>query len=260
MVNNNNNLSETLQARDVLIAATLLTRLPVRLPSEQVAARMPASFWAFPVIGVVVGLAAGGVFAALASVGVAVGMAAAAALAVQIWVTGGLHEDGAADMADGFGGGHSGPRVLEIMRDSRIGAFGAMALVLVLLARWGALINVAPLEGVAALVVAGAASRAAVVGLMWSLPPARADGLSALVGRPNDQSALIAVAIGLGLTLFLGVAIAGFGALAAILAGAVAVWVIGQLAARRIGGQTGDVLGAAQQACEVTMLAALTVS
>ena len=260
MAINNNNLFDTLQARDVLIAATLLTRLPVRLPSDQVAARMPSSFWAFPVVGVIVGLCAGVVFAGLSSLGVAIGAAAAAALAVQIWITGGLHEDGAADMADGFGGGRSGPQVLEIMRDSRIGAYGAMALVLLLLARWGMLTNVAPLEGVAALVVAGAASRAAVVGLMWSLPPARSDGLSALVGRPNDQSALIALSIGLGLTLFLGVAIAGLGALAAILAGAFAVWAIGQMAARRIGGQTGDILGAAQQACEVMMLAALTAA
>ena len=260
MANNNNSLFETLQARDVLIAATLLTRLPVRLPNEEVAARISASFWAFPLIGVGVGLAAGAAFAALSSLGVAVGAAAAVGLAVQIWITGGLHEDGAADMADGFGGGADKFRVLEIMRDSRIGTYGAITLVLLLLTRWSALVNVAPLEGVAALVVAGAASRAAVVGLMWAAPPARSDGLSALVGRPDDQSALIAVSIGLGLTLILGVAVAGAGALAAVLVGGAAVWTVGILAVRRIGGQTGDILGAAQQACEVAMLIALTAT
>lgn len=239
---------------DVLVAATLLTRTPIRISTETASARANPAIWAYPLVGAAIGLVGGLAYALLTWTGVAPGVAAVGALAAMIVATGGLHEDGLADTADGLGGG-ARERALEIMRDSRIGAYGTMALTLALLARWSAVSDLTPWTAVAALIAAGAVSRAAIVVTMWALPPARPDGLSALVGRPDDPAALAALGIAI-----LAAAFAGGAILLAIGAAVLATWGIATLAQRRLGGQTGDVLGAVQQGAEIAVLAVFTMA
>jgi adenosylcobinamide-GDP ribazoletransferase len=173
------------------------------------------------------------------------------ALATTIWLTGALHEDGLADVADGFGGGRTLEDKLRIMRDPRIGSYGALALVLGLLARAGALASLAaPAEVMTALVAAGAASRAALAAVMTMLPPARADGLAASAGRPHPLRTAAAVLLAALITVVL----LGKAAAAALLAGAAAAFMVAWLARSQIRGHTGDVLGAVQQLTEIGVL------
>jgi adenosylcobinamide-GDP ribazoletransferase len=185
------------------------------------------------------------------------------ATGVLALTTGALHEDGLADVADGFGGGATRERKLAIMRDSRIGAFGAIALALSLILRVGALsalLEHSPGRGAAALVLAGAASRAFCLLPLALLPPARSDGLGAGVGGLAPGRAVAAgfvaliVAAALGfVALGLGSAILGWClALAAALA-------MSAIARRQIGGQTGDVAGATQQLAEIACLCGLLI-
>lgn len=237
--------------RDIGRAFGLLTRVPV--PVEPVAAteRGAAIAWAFPLVGAALGLVAGLVGWVLVSIGVPVGMAAVAVLAILVMTTGGLHEDGLADCADGFGGGATVERRLEIMKDSRVGAFGVLALVLVGLARWSG--TEALLAGGEVWVFAaiGAVSRLPMALVMFAMPLARPDGLSARVGLVSAPVAALAF----GVALILAILFAGWAGVALlVLAGASALPVC-LLAWRKIEGQTGDVLGCVQQVAEVAALA-----
>jgi adenosylcobinamide-GDP ribazoletransferase len=163
-----------------------------------------------------------------------------------------LHEDGLADTADGFGGGATAERKLEIMRDSRIGAYGACALALSFLVRWSALIALSEPRYVAlALVLAHVSARALLPPFMRHVPPARQDGLASGAGTPPAQS--VAIAIGIGIVCLL----LGFGLIGAIVASIVLgllTLALAKLARRQIGGQTGDVLGALEQTAEAAIL------
>jgi adenosylcobinamide-GDP ribazoletransferase len=224
----------------------LLTRLPLGGPGRGV-----VSCWAWPVAGAVVGALAATAGWLAWSAGLPVGWAAALVLAVQAAATGGLHEDGLADTFDGLMGGRDVARRLEIMRDSRIGSFGALALMLVVLARWSALVVLLPVAPWAVVAVA-AVSRAGMPLLMWALPAARPGGLAAAVGRPVVRH--------VGLTLGVAAACAaplGWPALALVPVLA-SVWLaLGLWARARIGGQTGDILGASQQLAEAAALGLL---
>lgn len=209
---------------------------------------------AFPIIGAALGLAAGLVYGLASWLGLAAWPAALLALAAPILLTGALHEDGLADTADGLGGGRSAERRLEIMRDSRTGAFGVLALLLSVTLRAGALAAIAPgWAAIGALVAAGAWSRALLPVLPRVLPPARPDGLGAGAGTPDERTASIALGLG-GAALLLGL---GFGGgLVALAVSAAAVWGLVVAARRAIGGHTGDILGAAQQIAEAAVLLA----
>lgn len=237
---------------DVAAAIGFYTRLPVRHDGARAFAETQ---WAAPVAGAVVGLAVGiAIWLALA-LGLPAPLAAAAGLGAGIVLTGALHEDGLADTADGFGGGGSREDKLAIMRDSRIGSYGVLALGLSLIARWGALgalAAVSPATALVGAVAAHAASRAALPALMANLPPARADGLAAGAGSVGSGTVLAAAAAGLVLLLPGGL---GFALVSALLVAGLA-FLVARLAERQIGGQTGDVLGAAQQAGEIAVLAA----
>jgi adenosylcobinamide-GDP ribazoletransferase len=160
-------------------------------------------------------------------------------------VTGGLHEDGLADTADGFGGGRSREHKLAIIRDPRIGTFGVCALVATLILQWSALVSIAePRQVAMALVAAQVAARATLRAFMRFVPVARADGLSAHIGRPPSWSVAAATAIASGaLVIFLGLTGAVVGLLLLSCAGLFTGW----LSVKQIGGQTGDVLGALEQ-------------
>jgi adenosylcobinamide-GDP ribazoletransferase len=239
------------QAFDVLASLGLLTRLPLHLDGARAQARGAAAAWAWPIAGMAVGLmgaAAGGLALWL---GVAPAAAAALAIATQMFVTGALHEDGLADSADGLWGGWGKTRRLEIMKDSRIGTYGVLALVLVTLLRWVALAGLfASGTPWAALIAAGALSRAPMTVLMAALPNARGSGLSHSVGRPDMAVAALSGAVGLAC----GLAALGPLAVSAALWVGVACLAAGLVARAKIGGQTGDILGASQQISEVVVL------
>lgn len=242
-------LRDLIRAGDLGGAFGLLTRLPFGA-----AGRGAAGAWAWPVAGAVVAaLAATAGWLALRA-GLPAGWAAALVLAMQAMLTGGLHEDGLSDTFDGLGGGRDPERRLAIMRDSRLGSYGALALMLVLLARWSALVVLLPLDPLA-LVAVAALSRAGMPVLMAWLPPARPDGLSRLIGRPNAMQA--------GLAVLVALVIAGLlvGRLWLILpALALLMLTLGLWARARIGGQTGDILGAGQQLSEALALGILAAT
>jgi adenosylcobinamide-GDP ribazoletransferase len=237
---------------DAAAALGFLTRLPVgaRLAPE----RLARAGWAFPLAGLAVGFAgalAWGVADALALPGFACGLLALASMA---WFTRGLHEDGLADFADGLAGSTAEAR-LRIMRDPALGTFGALALVFALGLRAAALGALADFPTVlAALLAAAAASRAMLPALLRGLPPARANGLGHHAGRPDGDLVRIALAAAVVIALVL---LPFWSAVAALIAAAAGAWAVAALARRAIGGQTGDVLGAAQQVAETLFLLAV---
>ena len=233
--------------RDILSALGLLTRFPVNLTE----APAPRAAWAWPLAGLLVGLLAAGGGAFGLWLGLVPGVVAALVLGIEAAATGGLHEDGLADCADGFWGGQDRARRLEIMKDSRVGSYGVLALGLVLLARWAALTALVDGGHWGALIAAEALSRAAMAGVMAGLPNARGRGLSASHGAPEGETVAIAAALALGLAGMM----AGWAAPAMAIAALAAAAGVGAVARAKIGGQTGDVLGAAQQMALVAALA-----
>jgi adenosylcobinamide-GDP ribazoletransferase len=229
-----------------------LTRLPLLPATSQTAKAVANAAWAFPVTGLVVGLIGALVYVLAHRLGVPAWPAAALSVAATLVVTGALHEDGLADTADGFGGGNTREQKLEIMRDSRTGAYGVCALVLSLSLRIGALASFVDAYAVVwALIASHCAARAAMVILMWLLPPARGDGLSYEAGSPPGESTAAAATIALVVLLFCLHPLRGvIAALALIAAVALVAW----LSARQIDGQTGDVLGATEQVGEIAVL------
>jgi adenosylcobinamide-GDP ribazoletransferase len=231
----------------------LLTRLPLPVITHPQGAD---AAWAWPLVGMVIGALQVVAAGLLLWLHVPVGVTAAVILGVNAVVTGALHEDGLADTADGFFGGWTRERRLEIMKDSHIGSFGTLALIVTVLARWSALVVIltGPLWG---LIAVAALSRAPMAAVMAGLPNARGQGLAQSVGRPDRD--VVAVAI---LLAFLAAAVT-VGLTTALLMGAVVAVVTSALALTaqaRIGGQTGDVLGAAQQMAEVAALTVLAAT
>ncbi|WP_395665366.1 adenosylcobinamide-GDP ribazoletransferase [Methylocella sp.] len=212
-----------------------------------------------PLAGATVG--ALGATTLLAGLGLGLGPTLAAALAVATLAaaTGGLHEDGLADCADSFGGS-TRERRLEIMSDSRVGSYGALALGLSLILRVAAAATLAERDaGLAAavLVAAGALSRGAGLAPLALLPPARDRGLAHSAGRPTPRNVAAAAALG-ALACALPLAFGAPLAQAALALGLVvaAVACACALARRRLGGHTGDVAGATQQLAEIATLVA----
>jgi len=246
-----NNLD--MQAHDIWAAFSLLSRLPVPVDHARSGARGARAAWAYPIVGAAIGVMAGCIGAVGLWIGLPAGMVGAFVLAILALLSGGMHEDGLADFADGVGGGRNVAQRLEIMKDSRIGAYGAIALCLALLARWS---GIAALEGwalIGALAMTGAISRSAVVFLMYIMPPARPEGLSSSAGKPLKSSLLIALFI----ALFISILCAGLWGILIFALSFLGIIPIYGLAQRNLRGQTGDVLGAAQQCVEIASLAVI---
>lgn len=239
---------------DIRTALAFLTRLPNALGTPRAPRELGPALRAAPLVGVVVGLVGAAVFWVAVGLGLPPALAGLLAVGATAWATGALHEDGLADVADGFGGAVERTRKLEIMRDSRTGAFGVLALILSVGLRAGALAAIAESWLVAtALISAHAASRAALPLVMAALPPARSDGLGASAGRPSRYDALAGALLGVAAAvLALG---PSAGLILAIVAGLAAI-MAAALARRQVGGYTGDVLGAVQQTAEVAALLA----
>jgi adenosylcobinamide-GDP ribazoletransferase len=238
-----------------LTATTVLTRLPVAPRTQDTAPQegaVAASCWAFPAVGAGIGFIAAGAMMLATVFGLHNAAAALLGLVAAGLVTGAMHEDGLADTADGFGGGKTRDEKLAIMRDSRQGSYGIIALIVSIGLRAVALTAIAdPIEGGLALIAAHAASRAALAPALYLMNPAREDGLGAAAGRPTFGATLIAVAIGAVVALAVLGPLRG---IVALIAMAVAVAATAVLAQRQIGGYTGDVLGALQQVGEIVML------
>lgn len=237
-------------ARDVALALVLLTRLPLPALPDAAFRSQARAGWAFPLAGLAVAIPAGLLGWAAMSVGLPATVAAGLVVAAQVMLTGAMHEDGLADCADGFWGSWDIARRLEIMADSRIGTYGTLALILSVGLRWAALAALLPQTGIGAVIAAAVLSRAGLPALMTALPPARAGGLSRGVGTPGWPVAALAVMLGLTLAFVVPV----WSALTAATFAAVAVAATGRLARTKIGGQTGDVLGATQQISEIVVL------
>lgn len=237
---------------DVGIAFALLTRLPLpRLP-DAAFDRQADCVWAFPVVGLAVGGLAALFGIATFALGLPASVSAGLVLAVQIGATGAMHEDGLADTVDGFWGGWTRKRRLEIMKDSAIGSYGVLALILSVGLRWMALAALLP-SGIWPLIAAAVLPRSLLPLLMAGLRHARADGLSRSVGAPPRGPVAVSVILGLAIGwVAVGPAIVGAWLLAAVLVLALAL-----LARSRIGGQTGDILGAAEQLGEIAVLLSL---
>jgi adenosylcobinamide-GDP ribazoletransferase len=184
--------------------------------------------------------------------------AAVLALAAGAVMTGALHEDGLADVADGFGGGRDREHRLEIMRDSRIGTYGTLTVCLSLMARAALLTGLLDLPPVTIVILmAGAAafSRSLMVDLLWATRPARPDGLSVTAGRPGRGTTLAALAIGgVGAGAGASLLLAPEAGVLALVAAGLVLAMVRALAMRKIGGQTGDVCGAGQVMAETAML------
>jgi adenosylcobinamide-GDP ribazoletransferase len=240
------------RAKDVTASILFLTRLPFARDTPIGGADIARAAWAFPIAGVVVGLIGALVYMIAHRAGLPAWPAAALAVAATVAVTGCLHEDGLADTADGFGGGSTRNQKLDIMRDSRIGAYGVCALTLTIVLRTSALANLADGAAVvAALIAAHGAARATLPAFMYLVPPARDEGLSHEIGRPSIESVAIAGALAVVmLALCLGV---GLGFLALVLL-IVVIALMAWLSLAQIGGQTGDVLGALEQVSEIIVL------
>jgi adenosylcobinamide-GDP ribazoletransferase len=227
-----------------------------RLPAGQIGGEPPSvsdSAWSWPLVGLAVGAISALVWALALTLGLPPLLSAALAILAGMLATGGLHEDGLADLADGLGGGRDRAGALDIMRDSRIGSYGALALGFSLLVRIGALATLSGGTGVLALLGLGAASRAGLPLALRLMPPARADGLGEAARGVRETAARSALIIG-ALALF------PLGLGAAILTGglmALAALALAAYSLRRIGGQTGDVLGALQQVAELAGWCAL---
>ncbi|WP_026596810.1 adenosylcobinamide-GDP ribazoletransferase [Methylobacterium sp. 77] len=249
-------------AYDLAACLRFYSRLPVpRLPGEGDPHRLP-DFRTLPRMLPVAGLILAGPGALVLLMAWALGLgpflAATLAVATGALVTGALHEDGLADVADGFGGGATAERRIEIMRDSRIGAYGGVALVLSLALRIGALATLLDRTGALAamaLLLAASLSRSAALAPMVLLGPARPGGAGASVGTPNRRTIGIVGLLALSLIVIggisglpvLGMVLMPFLALAASLG-------LTALARAKIGGQTGDVIGACQQVAEIAGL------
>lgn len=244
------------RAADLLVCLRFCTRVPIptlgfEKPPQD--ASIAASATMLPIAGALIGAAAALVLCFFAKLGLPSSLAALIAVAALILLTGALHEDGLADFADGLGGATQEQR-LAIMKDSRIGTYGGLALVISVLAR---VMSIAVLAdhslglASAVLIAAAASSRSFALLPLYLLSPARPDGLGAATD-PNQRDLSIAgvatLVISL-LPLFAGASLARIFC-ALILSGAAAYGVTA-LARRLIQGQTGDVAGATQQIAEL---------
>jgi adenosylcobinamide-GDP ribazoletransferase len=251
------------QIRLFFIALQFFTRLPIPSWVGFEANWLQHASRYFPLVGCVVGAIAAAVYYAVALV-LPAPVAAVLSTAASIYITGAFHEDGFADACDGLGGGLTRERALEIMKDSRVGAYGAIGIVCMLAAKLSALAALPPHRAVAALLLAHPLSRLAATSLIWKLEYVRGEGKAKPLAHRMTNAEFAIAALGAGLPAALLVA-AGWSTSLAILAavaGALAatLW-LGRLFVRRLGGYTGDCLGAVQQLAEaliyVAMLATL---
>ncbi|MEO4040909.1 adenosylcobinamide-GDP ribazoletransferase [Hoeflea sp. CAU 1731] len=250
---------------DTARAVGFLSRLPVPARYfEGADGRMDRTSRAFALAGVIIAFPAALLASLLLALGVDPLLTAAAAVTGLVILTGALHEDGLADCADGLGGGRDKQQALDIMKDSRIGAYGTIALVLSLILRVAGLVAIAgSLSSTAfacAVLATAAISRAAMVWHWGALSPARSDGVAFGAGKPTTASVRFALGTGgvIGVVLVWLVA-SVFAVVVAGIATAAVAWGFTAFVRSRISGHTGDTIGATQQLAEIAVLFSLAL-
>ena len=242
---------------DMLAAAMLLTRLPVPWPKDQTP-NTAQSYWAFPIIGVIVAVLPVVMGTALAASGLPLLAAAAVILLGIMLITGGLHQDGLADLADSLGGRDPAHR-LTIMRDSAIGSFGTLALIIITMINIACLARLGGIDlalMAQAMVAVAAMSRGMMGVQRWLHQTPDDQGLAVITGQPSQPVMLIGLAMaGLIGLLFLSIA----QILALMIIGGLITLLLGRFMMAWLGGVNGDGLGATQQCTETMMLMALTI-
>ena len=248
----------TLLYRDLLAAAMILTRIPVDYPDGD-APNSARSYWAFPIVGIGVAAIPALIAAFLTSLGIPALAAAALALFLIMLATGGLHQDGLADLADSLGGRDRTHR-LEIMHDSAIGSFGTLGLITMVIIQAACLAHLAevdPFYMAAGLIAVAGMSRSMMAFQRWHRPTPTDQGLASITGKPSTQVMVISLMLGLLTGL---VFITTSATLVSMAAGLCLAFLIGGFMMRWVGGVNGDGLGATQQMAESLMLMILALT
>jgi adenosylcobinamide-GDP ribazoletransferase len=235
--------------RRFLIAVQFLTRLPVPQALESSEAELGKAAAFFPLVGVIVGGGAALVFVLLRYV-LPLAACALCAIIFTAFITNGFHEDGLADTFDGFGGGWTKDRVLEIMRDSRIGTYGTLALIFLILGKLNFLSLLTQEQVWRWMIVAHTTSRWSTLPLCSWLPYARAEGQGKLVAKQVGIVEIVVGSLTLAVSFFL---LSWYAALAALLVTGLVILLSGLYFRSRLQGITGDCLGATNQLTEVAM-------
>ena len=242
---------------DILSAAMLLTRIPVSFPADRVP-NTARSYWAFPLIGIVVSIVPIIIASLLMSWGLPVMASAGLILLGIMLLSGGLHQDGLADLADSLGGRDPEHR-LKIMRESAIGSYGTLALIMVIAINIACLTSLGQISTTAMMggmmtVAALSRSMMGVQRYMHQTPDQK--GLANMTGAPSQPILLI----GVGIALFIGFVFASpFETLVMAAIGLITTFLLGKFMKSWLGGVNGDGLGATQQISEMTMLMTLII-
>ncbi|MBM08255.1 MAG: adenosylcobinamide-GDP ribazoletransferase [Magnetovibrio sp.] len=244
------------QADEFAIACSFLTRLPVRQSRLPHTVELSHTIHFFPIVGLLIGGLSGGAVWLTAQTGLQPLACAFVGLLVGAWITGALHEDGLADLADGLGG-NTRERKLEIMRDPNIGTFGMLTLILLIGLKASILSQLCEEEVAwSSIVVAATLSRSVMTPCMSMIAPARTDGLGYNSGRPTAKNTWKGLILGSTISIvFLGLISSLLIVAVAVAIMALIIW----LAHSKLGGYTGDVLGAIQQTAEVSILCVIGV-
>jgi adenosylcobinamide-GDP ribazoletransferase len=240
------------EPHDIWAAFSLLTRLPLPVDHDRAGSRAHIATWAYPIVGAVVGGLSGLIISIAMSLLLPSGLSAALGLLTAAALTGAMHDDGLADCADGFWGGHDRERRLEIMKDSSIGAYGAVVLMIFILAEWSAIEALVFSNPILTFAGIGAISRLPMVLAMWLMPNARENGLAAGVGMPPA----ISIQIASGISVIIALITLGWAGIIALVFAIGSALIVGLIANAKIGGYTGDVLGAMQKSA---VLGSLTI-
>ncbi|NGZ88572.1 adenosylcobinamide-GDP ribazoletransferase [Duganella aceris] len=241
------------QVRLFFTALQFFTRLPIPGWVGFDAAWLNQASRYFPLVGLVVAAIAGATYA-VAAYFLPAPVAAILSTAAGIYATGAFHEDGFADMCDGFGGGMTPERVLEIMKDSRIGAYGAIGTICLLALKLTTLSMLPPLAAIGALFVAHPLSRLMATSLIWRLDYARAEGKAKPLAQKMSGAEFLLAAVTAIVPALAVIALQWLtwrALLAGVALAAIATIWLARKFVRRIGGYTGDCLGAVQQVSEV---------
>jgi adenosylcobinamide-GDP ribazoletransferase len=234
--------------REFRLAIGFFTRLPLKSPAGPIAEAARA----FPVAGAIIGLVGSGIYLLAMEIGLSGLLAALLAVAATVIIGGALHEDGLADFADMLGVRGDRERKLGVMRDSRIGSYGVLALGFSTAIKVSALVSLGDPRTVAgALITAHVCGRAVLPILMRSLPLARSNGLAVEAGKPSAVATYQALGVALLISAF---ACGPGAALVSLVVAIVAAFLVSEVARRQIGGYTGDVLGAAQEVAQLAIL------
>lgn len=229
----------------------LLTRIPLRTIGTPAPNAMASAVWVMPLVGGMVGACGGAIYWLAYGFNLPSLLAALLALLTTVVITGALHEDGVSDFFDGLGGRQSKQRKLEIMRDSRIGTYGAAALFFSLSIR---AVGISSLHDPAVvwivLLTTGVLSRMAIPIVLATTQPARTDGLGASVASPNPW----VIGVAFSISVAVAVVVMEWNGLVLLCAATVVAVLIGQISRKQFGGYTGDVLGAAVQLSEIAAL------